>query len=164
VNSVDNFCYRHTEIILTKKKKWTAEYPNISLTTHPASLGEGLPIPEPPISFSIDCDEEEEIFKEHHSHLLQEIQNFCSKYAEPQTDLSDLIRDLKMLKNRAVTVTIKTSTLESSEQHCKSNRISPPPKHTEFFTTCSELSARENVESMIAAMNIRYNPEEWHYS
>jgi hypothetical protein len=22
----------------------------------------------------------------------------------------------------------------------------PPPKHTEFFTTCSKLGARENVE------------------
>jgi hypothetical protein len=51
-----------------------------------------------------------------------------------------------MLKNKAVTVTIKTLTLESSEQHCKSNRILPPPKHTEFFTTCSKLGARENVE------------------
>jgi hypothetical protein len=55
------------------------------------SLGDGLPVPEPPISSSLDCDEEEEIFlKKHHCHLLQEIQNFCSKYAEPQTELSDL--------------------------------------------------------------------------
>jgi len=51
VNSVDNFCYRCGELILTKKKKWTVEYPNISSATHPLSLCEGVPIPEPPKIF-----------------------------------------------------------------------------------------------------------------
>lgn len=51
VNSVDNFGYRCGEIILTKKKKWTAEYPNISLATRPLSLCEGVPIPVPPKFF-----------------------------------------------------------------------------------------------------------------
>jgi hypothetical protein len=40
VKSVDNFCYRYGEIIFTKKKKWTVEYPNISLATRPLSLCE----------------------------------------------------------------------------------------------------------------------------
>jgi hypothetical protein len=35
-------------------------------------------------------------------------------------------------------------------------------KHSEqFFITQGELSACKNVEGLMAAMNIRYNPEEW---
>jgi hypothetical protein len=60
-----------------------------------------VPIPEPP-KFSLDCDEEEEMFlKKHYGHLLQEIRSICSIHAEPQAELSDLIRDLKTLKNTA---------------------------------------------------------------
>ena len=43
--------------------------------------------------------------RKHQGHLLQEIQNSCSSYAKPhkttQKKLSDLIRDQKLLKNKA---------------------------------------------------------------
>ena len=100
VNSVDNFCYRWGEIILTKKK-WTVEYPNISSATRPPSPVKVCLFQKHP-SFSLHCDEEEEMFlKKHCGHLLQEMQNFCSTYIEPQTELSDLIKDLKTLRNKA---------------------------------------------------------------
>jgi hypothetical protein len=51
VKSVDNVCYRCGETILTKMKKWTAEYRNISSATCPLSLCEGVPIPETPKFF-----------------------------------------------------------------------------------------------------------------
>jgi hypothetical protein len=36
------------------------EYPNIPSAIHPVPHCEGLPIPNPPDSFSVDCNEEEE--------------------------------------------------------------------------------------------------------
>jgi len=93
-----------------------------------------VPIPETP-SFSLPCDEEEEMFlKNHYGQLLQEIWNFCSTYTEPQTDISDLIRDLKMLKNKADCYH-QDSTVESYERHCESDSISLLPKDTQFFVT-----------------------------
>jgi len=60
-----------------------------------------VPIPEPP-KFFLDWDEEEEMFlKKHYGHLLQEIRSIYSTHAEPQAEISDLIRDLKTLKNTA---------------------------------------------------------------
>jgi hypothetical protein len=50
--------------------------------------------------------------------------------AEPykirQKELSDLIRDLDLLKNK--TAVFRTSTVESSGRHCESDSISLPPK------------------------------------
>jgi hypothetical protein len=86
-------------------------------------------------SFSLPCDEEEETFlKKHYGHLLQEIWNFCSTYTEPQTEISDLIRDLKLLKIKQ-NCYCQDSTVESSERHCESNSISLLPKDTQFFIT-----------------------------
>lgn len=44
---------------ITKMKKWSVEYPNIPSTIRPVTC-EGLPIPERPDFFFLDCDEEEE--------------------------------------------------------------------------------------------------------
>jgi hypothetical protein len=45
---------------ITRKKKWAVEYPNIPLAIRPVRHCEDLPISEPPVSFSLDLDEEEE--------------------------------------------------------------------------------------------------------
>ena len=49
--------------------------------------------------------------------------------------------------------------MESSGQHCESDRISVPCKRfKELFVT---QGACKNVKGMIVALNIKYNLEEW---
>ena len=45
---------------ITKKKKWTAVYPNIASALRPVPHGEGISVPEPPKEFTIDSDDEDE--------------------------------------------------------------------------------------------------------
>ena len=41
---------------ITKKKKWTVVYPNISSAFSPVPNGEGISVPEPLNEFTIDSD------------------------------------------------------------------------------------------------------------
>jgi hypothetical protein len=45
---------------ITRKKKWTVQYPNIPSAICPVSHYEGLPISEPTVIFSPASEEEEE--------------------------------------------------------------------------------------------------------
>jgi hypothetical protein len=128
---------------ITKKEKWRVEDPNIPSAIRPVPDCEGLPIPEPPDSFSLDCDEEEKNTPEETpqpstSRALEFFLNVTS--AEPhkttQKELSDLIRDLhiELSKNKAE--------LLSSGRHCESDKISLPPK---IFSLKSVLLHRGNV-------------------
>jgi hypothetical protein len=108
---------------ITKKKTWTVEYPNKPSAIHPVSHSEGLPIPELPDSFSPCSDEEEERTPEETrqpftSRGLGFFLNVTS--AEPQKitqkELSDLVRNLGLSKNKAE--------LLSSGRHCENDSIS----------------------------------------
>jgi hypothetical protein len=75
--------------------------------------------------------------------------------AEPhkitQKELSDLIRDLELLKNKAeLLYSMKVTAFRSHQEDFE-----------QFFTIQGELSACKNVECLMAAVNIRYNLEEW---
>jgi hypothetical protein len=82
---------------ITSKKKWTVEYPNIPLTIHPVPHHEGLPIPEPADSFSLDCDEE----GTPQPSTSRDLEFFLSitsveRHKIRQREISDLIRDLEL--------------------------------------------------------------------
>jgi hypothetical protein len=70
-----------------------------------------------------------------------------------QDQLSDLIRDLELSKNKAKLLT--------SERQCESASISLPlNRFSAVITTRGEFSACKNVKILMAAINIRYNLEE----
>ena len=107
---------------ITKKKKWTVVCPNIPSAICPVPHCEGLPIPEPPASFSLDSDEEEKNTPEETpqpstSRDREFFLNVTSDQPQKitQKELSDLIRDLELSKNKAE--------LLSSGRHCESDSI-----------------------------------------
>jgi hypothetical protein len=89
---------------ITKKKKWTVEYPNIPLAIRPVPHCEGLSIPAIPAVFPYTLMRKWRIHpKKHRSHLLPEFfPNVTS--AEPhmitQKEFPDLIRDLELSNNK----------------------------------------------------------------
>ncbi|GBL84843.1 hypothetical protein AVEN_93868-1 [Araneus ventricosus] len=98
----------------TKKKKRTIEYPNIPSALQLVSHGEGLPIPEPPIDFSISSDEED-LDVSHNSPRASTSECGGSKHDDgfscfdetsspdkiTSVELNDLVRDLDLSKSKA---------------------------------------------------------------
>jgi hypothetical protein len=92
---------------ITKKKKWAVEYPNIPLAIHSVPHCDGLPIPEHPDSFPLDCDEEEENTPEQTpqptiSRDLEPFLNVTSAELHKimHKELSELISNLELSKNK----------------------------------------------------------------
>lgn len=84
------------------------EYQNIPSAIRPVPHCESLPIPEPPNYFSLDCDDEEENTPEEipQPSTTRNPEFFLNiTFAEPhkimQKEISDLIRDLQLSKNKA---------------------------------------------------------------
>jgi len=93
---------------MSMKKKSTLVYPNIPSAIRPVPQGDGVPVPEPPDNFATYSDHKGSV-----SSNSKEQQPSASRDADylPSTDssnhkitegeLSDLIRDLKLPKNKA---------------------------------------------------------------
>jgi hypothetical protein len=154
---------------ITKKKKWTVEYPNLPSAICPMSQCVGLPISEPPDSSSLDCDEEEENTPEEtpQSSTSKDPKFFLNvTSAEPhkitQNELSDLIRDLQLLKNKAELLSSRLQQCNLLDGTVKVTAFRSCHKDFEqFFVTQGKLGACKNVQGLMAAINIRYNLEEW---
>jgi hypothetical protein len=154
---------------ITKKKKWTVEYPNIPSAIRPVPHCECLPIPEPPNSFCLDCVEEEENTPEETwqpstSRDPELFLNITS--AEPhkitQKEFSDLTRDLELSKNKAQLLSSRLQQWNLLNNSVKVTAFRCHQKDFEqFFITQGKLGACKNVKGLMAAMNITYNPEEW---
>jgi len=93
---------------MSMKKKSTLVYPNTPSAIRPVPLGDGLPVPEPPDNFAMYSDDEDSV-----SSNSEDQQPSASRGADylPRTDssnhkitegeLSDLIRNLELPKNKA---------------------------------------------------------------
>jgi hypothetical protein len=129
-----------------------------------------LPIPEPPPdSFYLDCDEEEENTQEETSQPSTSRDPECFlnvTSAEPhkitKKELPDLIRDLELSKNKAELLSSGLQQWNLLDDTVKVTAFRSRQKgFGQFFMTQGELGACKYVEGLMAAMNIRYNPEEW---
>jgi hypothetical protein len=133
-----------------------------------------LPIPEPPPpppppdSFYLDCDDEEENTQEEtpQSFASREPEYFLNvTSAEPhkitKKELPDLIRDLELSKNKAELLCSRLRQWNLLDDTVKVTAFRSRQKGLgQFFMTQGEPGVCKYVEGLMAAMNIRYNPEE----
>ena len=154
---------------MSMKKKSTLVYLNIPLAIQPVPHGDGLPVPEPADNFAMYSDDEDIV-----SSNREEQQPSASRDAVylPSTDssihkikegeLNDLIRDLKLAKN-------KTELLASRLQQC--NLLHHSVKVTtfrtrnqefeQFFKTIGYFTYCKDIDGLMDAVHMRHSPEQW---
>ena len=93
---------------MSMKKKSTLVYPNIPSAIRPVPHGDGLPVSEPPDNFAMYSDDEDSLSSNSEeqqpsasrdANYLPSIDSSNHKITEGE--LSDLLRDLKLPKNKA---------------------------------------------------------------
>ena len=102
---------------ISRKKKWTVEYPNILSTLCPIPHGEDLPITVPPEFYTLysddDYDNDQDSAGPEPS--LSADPDFELTLSSPEPHLisqSELVRDLELPKSKAGLVGFQTTTLE----------------------------------------------------
>jgi hypothetical protein len=93
---------------ISTKKKSTLVYPNIPSAIRPVPHGDGLPVPEPPDNFTTYSDDEDSVSsnsEEQQPSASRDAGYFpstgSSNHNGTEGELNNLIRDLKLPKNKA---------------------------------------------------------------
>ena len=102
---------------ISRKKKWTVEYPNILSTLCPIPHGEDLPITVPPEFYTLDSDDDYDNDQDSAGPepSLSADPDFELTLSSPEPHLisqSELVRDLELPKSKAGLVGFQTTTLE----------------------------------------------------
>jgi len=153
---------------VSKKKKWTVHYPNIPSAIRPVPHGEGLPVPDAPESFSLESDEEEEENEtsspepsmSHDPYFLP------SSSSEPhlitQGELNDLVRDLELPKSKAELLGSRLQQWNLLAGDVRVSMFRDRQKDlVPFFFMEGDLVACNNIDGVMAALNIVHDPDEW---
>ncbi|XP_073533089.1 uncharacterized protein [Phyllobates terribilis] len=90
---------------VSRKKKWTLQYPNLPSAIRPVPHTEKLPVPKAPETFSVESSEEEEGAWCHEASSSHDPDFLSATSTEPhlitQSDLNDLVSDLDLPKIKA---------------------------------------------------------------
>ena len=159
---------------LTKKKKWTIEYPNIPSALRPVAHGVGLPVPEAPKDVSISSDDEEE----EHQATTDSAQPSTSRdlgstdddyegfaaasHKISQEELNDLVRDLDLSKNKAEILASRLRQWNLLKDEARVTLFRNRHEQFEpFFKKEDTLVFCQNVDALMQEMGIIHNPQEW---
>ncbi|KDR22943.1 hypothetical protein L798_00777, partial [Zootermopsis nevadensis] len=140
------------------------------------SHGKLLPIPEPPESFSVDSDEDEntddvqaelDIHEEVQQPSTSRDPPFCTSLypSEPhkitESELNDLIRDLELPMNKAELLASRLQQWNLLDHFVKVTTFRTPNNdYDKLYQTEGELTVCNDIAGVIAAMNMRHVPEE----
>ena len=152
---------------MSMKKKSTLLYLNIPSAIRPVPHGNGLPIPEPPDNFAMYSDDDDSVFSNN-----EEQQPSASRVAGylPSTDssnhkitegeLNDLIRDLKLPKNKAELLASRLQ--QWILVHC-SRKVSTyrtrNQEFQQFVKTVGYFTYCKDNDGLMDAIHMRHSPE-----
>lgn len=151
---------------LNKKKKLSVHYPNIPSAIRPVPHGEELPIPKAPKSFVIESSEEEPEACSPPPSTSHDPDFLPATPTEPhlitQMELSDLIRDLDLPKNKAELLgsrlqqwNLLASDVRTSFYRHREKDLIP------FFAQEGHVAVCIDVHGLFSAIGLCYDPDDW---
>lgn len=150
---------------ISRKKKRTLIYPNISSAMRPVAHGEGLPVPNPPKEYDISSADDEVEFPEPSTSRDPEFvvnESSNEPHRLTQEELSDLIRDLDLSKTKAEILAsrLKQWNLLKEEVNISVYR-NRKRMFTSFFSMQDTFVACVDINGLMKALEINYDPTEW---
>jgi len=154
---------------MSMKKKSTLVYLNIPSAIRHVPHGNGFPVPEPLDNFAMFSDDEDGV-----SSNSEEQQPSASRDAAclPSTDssnhkitegeLSDLIRDLELPKNKAELLASELQQWNLLHHSVKVTTFRIRNQEFEhFFKTVGYFTYCKDIDGLMDAMHTRHSPEQW---
>lgn len=154
---------------MSRKKKRSIVYPNTSSATRPVPHGDDLPVPIPPKDYVLQSDEDMEDGCKEQPASLQEDPDFTPEstpfrklHTISQNELSDLIRDLELSKNKAELLASRLQQWNLLEENVKVSVYRNREKDlTPFFNMENNLVACSDVNSLMTSLRMEHNPKDW---
>jgi hypothetical protein len=155
------------------KKKAPVEYPCVPSAIRPVPHSADLPIPEPPQNYEIEKDdaeggddlacEEEEVVRPGTSHDSDfEAEGLDEPHRLNQRELSDLIRDLDLPKEKAELLGSRLKQWHLLQPGVKITEYRTRQKNlVHFFEKKEHLVACTDVNGLMNSLNITHDPIEW---
>lgn len=155
---------------INKKKRMVIEYPNLPSAIRPVPHSDELPIPNPPQEYTLDSDEspddnvEDDLFQPSTS----QDPDFSAEVpgGEPhkinQRELSDLIRDLNLSKEKAELLASRLQQWNLLQEHVKVSMYRSRQKDViTFFKMENDLVACKDIDGLTNALHIPHDPSDW---
>ena len=153
---------------LSKKKKLTVQYLNIPSAILPVPHGEGLPVPDAPEPFSLESDEEDEEDETSGPEPSMSHDPDCVPSSSPephiitQCELNDLVGDLVLPNSKAELLGSRLQQWHLLAGDVWVSYFRDRQKDLEpFFFMEGHLVACNNINGLMAALNIVHDPDEW---
>ena len=153
---------------LSRKKRHSIIYPNISSAIRPVLHGIGIPIPEVPESFSLDFDESREASASEitDSFLSTELHFGESSSQEPhlitQDELNNLVRDLELPISKAELLSSRLQQWNLLASNTKISIFRDRRKDfIQYFSKEGNTVVCKNVVELMASLGISYEPDKW---
>jgi len=150
------------------KIKSTLVYPNIPSAICPVPHGDVLPVPEPPDNFAVYFDDNDSVSsnsKEQQpsasrdTDYLPSMDSFNHKITEGE--LNDLIRDLKLPKNKAELLASKLQQWNLLYHSMKVTFRTRNQEFKQFFKTVGYFTYCKDIDGLMDAFHMRHSPEQW---
>lgn len=156
---------------ISRKKRLSMKYPNIPSAIRPVPHGDDLPVPNPPEEYSLDSDEDEDSteatsYPYPAASTSQDPDFAPESLGEPhrltQGELSDLIRDLDLPKDKAELLGSRLKQWNLLERHVKVSVYRSRQKDLlPYFKHDNNLVACCDVNGLMTALNVEHKPQNW---
>ena len=147
------------------KKKWTLNYPDIPSAIRPVPHGNDLPVPVPPDQYIRD---DEEYSQEISNEDVQNDSEFKPKSSTDkihrisQDELSDLIRDLNLSKEKAELLASRLQQWNILEENVKvSIYRDRQQRFCPFFKKENNIVACCDINGLMTNLKMEYRPQHW---